>query len=158
MLEAMQRWWTRKYSLPWNHDLFQERTLFDLMVEYNLDFFAENPLEVHRNEDGHIQFKNTGDDLIDKWEEQIARGETPNMAQDMFDEEALEKLERLRARGRARTGGLRAGGGGSMKDVFEEVARDAMRQGLEAPGRVSLPKGQIPGRWQRSSFGDGADD
>lgn len=155
MLEAIQRWWTKKYNLPWNHDLFQDRTLFDLLVEYKLDFFDENPLEVHRNEDGHIQFKNTGDDLIDKWEEQIAQGETPSMASDMFDEEALEKLERLRARGRARTGGLRAT---SMKDTFDEVERDAMRQGLGVSGRVSLPKGAVPGRWQRSNFGDGLDD
>lgn len=144
----------RKYTLPWNHDLFQERTLFDLMVEYNLDFFEDQPLEAHRNEDGHIQFKNTGDDLIDKWEEQVAAGDTPSMAQDMFDEETLEKLERLRARGRARTSGLVAS---SMKDAFEEVERDAMRQGLGIPGRVSVPKGTVPGRWQRSSFGDGTD-
>ncbi len=157
MPEVLMKWWTKKYNLPWNHDLFQDRTLFDLMVEFQLDYFEKNPLEVHRNEDGHIQFKNTGDELIDKWEEQIARGETPSMSQDMFDDEALAKLARLRARGHARGAGL-TGIGGSFKDVFDEVERDARSQGLQVPsGRVSLPRGQLPSRFHRSNFGDGMD-
>lgn len=146
------KWWMKKYSLPWNHDLFQDRTMFDLMVEFQLDFFDDNPLEVHRNKDGHIQFTNTGDDLIDRWEEQVARGETPSMSQDMFDDEALAKLERLRARGKSRIAG-----GGSFKNVYDEVERDAQRQGLTVPGRVSSPQGQPPARWHRSNFGDGTD-
>jgi hypothetical protein len=153
MLEILAKWWTKKYNLPWNHDLFQDRTLFDLMVEFQLDYFENNPLEAHRNEDGHIQFKNTGDDLIDKWEQQVARGETPSMSQDMFDDETLAKIERLRARGRARTGI-----GGTFKDVYDEVERDARQQGLSVPSStVSLPRGSPPSRWHRSNFGDGTD-
>lgn len=62
------------------------------------DYYAQNPLEVHRNEDGQIQFSNTGDDLIDKWEEQLAEGKTPNYLEG-FTEEQLASLERLRTRG-----------------------------------------------------------
>lgn len=152
MPEVLAAWWTKKYNLPSNHDLFQERTLFDLMVEFQLDFFENNPLEARRNEDGHIQFTNTGDDLIDKWEEQVARGETPSMSQDMFDDETLAKIERLRARGRVRTGI-----GGTFKDVYDEAARDARSQGLDVPGIASLPKGIPPIRRHRSNFGDGID-
>lgn len=111
------------------------------MVEFQLDFFENNPLEAHRNADGHVQFTNTGDELIDKWEEQIARGETPNMSSDMFDEDTLAKIERLRVRGNARTES-------SFKSVYDEVERDAQRQGLVIPDRASP-------RLHRSSFGDG---
>ncbi len=152
MPEVLATWWTKKYNLPWNHDLFQDRTLFDLMVEFQLDFFENNPLEAHRNEDGQIQFMNTGDDLIDKWEEQVARGETPSMSQDMFDDETLAKIERLRARGKVRTGF-----GGTFKDVHDEAMRDAHSQGLDVPGTISVPKGTVPTRWHRSNFGDGTD-
>lgn len=116
------------------------------MIAFQLDFFDKNPLEVHRNEDGHIQFKNTGDDLIDKWEEQIARGETPNFAEDAFDEEALAKIERLRKRGQARTGG-------SFKNVVDSVEQSAIKQGLST-GLSGVPERY---RYQRSSFGDGED-
>jgi hypothetical protein len=113
------------------------------MVEFQLDYFDKNPLESHRNEDGHIQFKNTGDDLIDKWEEQVARGDTPTMSQDMFDDAALATLERLRARGRSRTSS-----GGSFMAVHDEVARDARQQGLGVPTQ-GMPQ------FYRSNFGDG---
>jgi len=149
LLESLEKWWTGKYHLPWNHDLFQTRTLFDLLVEYQLDYFESNPLEVHRNPDGHIQFV-TGDEVIDRWEAAVARGETPNLAADLFSEEALAKLQRLRARG-----GSRTRGGGSFKSVVDEVARDAQRQGLSVPGGPVLQKQP----WlHRSNFGDGVDE
>jgi hypothetical protein len=151
-LEILQKWWIEKYKLPWNHDLFQNRTFFDLFVEFQLDIYAKNPLEAHRNADGHVQFKHTGDTLIDKWEEQIAQGGQPDFME-AFDEEAVAKLKRLRHAGERRTMGI----GGSFKDVLEAVSNDAQRQGLSDPAEcISLPRGVLPKKYQRSNFGDGS--
>lgn len=62
-------------------------------VEFWLDHFDRNPMDAHVNEEGNIQFKDTGDDLLDKWEEKIAAGETPDL-DEAFSEEALERLDR----------------------------------------------------------------
>lgn len=149
MQEMLQKWWTKKYNLPWNHELFQERTLFDLLVEFELDWFEKNPLEAHRNEDGHIQFKNTGDNLIDKWEQQIADGSEPSY-DDMLTPEVRAKLARMRKRGDARTSGV-----GSFKDVMESVATDAVRQGLSVhPNQRILDRALT---FKRSNFGDGTE-
>lgn len=75
--------------------MFEERTVFDLLVEYKLDLFEKKPLEAHRNADGEIQFSDTGDPLVDKWEAQIAKGELPDLFE-AFDEESLTHMERLR--------------------------------------------------------------
>lgn len=65
------------------------------------DRFDENPIEAARNEDGFVQFKNTGDPLVDKWEEQIARGEVPNMLES-FSPEQRERLRKMRTKGASR--------------------------------------------------------
>lgn len=62
------------------------------MVEYWLDVYDEKPLEAHRNEDGFIQLKDTGDDLIDRWEEKIAAGEEPDL-KEAFSPEVWESIE-----------------------------------------------------------------
>lgn len=89
----MERWWETKYQTPSNHDLFQSRTEYDLEVEFWQDHFDKNPMDAHVNEDGEIQFRDTGDELLDKWEEKVAKGETPDL-DEAFSEEALEKLSR----------------------------------------------------------------
>ena len=60
------------------------------MVEFYEYFFEENPNEMikaGKDKDGNIQFKDTGDDLIDHWEEQIARGQMPDLTEGMTEEE-----------------------------------------------------------------------
>lgn len=91
------KWWEKKYKLPSNHNLFVSRTLFDLLVEFYEDYFDRNPMEVHRQADGQIQFKDTGDPLIDKWEQQIADGIEPNL-DEAFSEHSLKALEKVRAK------------------------------------------------------------
>lgn len=108
------------------------------MVEYYVDRFEKKPIEAHRNEKGEIQFTDTGDPLIDKWEEQIARGEIPDLYE-AFDEESLQHLERLRqaARDRDPYQGL------SMKSAFDKIERDATREGLhvgKSPNNVITPE------------------
>lgn len=125
MDEALARWWEKKYKLPSNHELFQERTRLDLLVEYHVDQFEKKPLESYRNEQGDIQFTDTGDDLIDKWEEQIAKGDIPDLYE-AFDEESISHIERIRQARRERDPfeGL------SMKASFDRIQREATREGM----------------------------
>lgn len=88
----MGRWWSRKYNLPSNHELFQQETELYWLTEYYVDHFEKNPLEVYKTDDGEYQFTDTGDELIDEWEEQIAQGEIPDLTQ-AFSKEALQKLK-----------------------------------------------------------------
>lgn len=126
-MEALARWWQRKYKLPSNHELFLERTEFDLMVEFYEDMFDEKPLEAMRNEDGHIQFTDTGDPLIDKWEAEIAQGMDPNLW-DAFSPEMQERLMKRRKPGGYGTDEMfdprkRAIPGLSMGEVSANIAR-----------------------------------
>ena len=47
---------------------------------------------MYRGEDGEVQITETGDDLIDQWEEQLARGEVPDLTA-AFNKESLEALK-----------------------------------------------------------------
>jgi hypothetical protein len=95
----------------------------------------EKPIEAYRNADGEIQFKDTGDPLIDKWEEQIASGETPNLA-DAFDPESLEQLKRLKEKSAMSDpySGL------SMKQLYDKVESEGSSQGLGIGKNPILPK------------------
>lgn len=121
----MSRWWVKKYRLPSNHELFQSRTLFEHLADFWLDKYEQKPIEAHRNADGEIQFKDTGDELIDRWEEQIAKGESPDLFE-AFDEESIKHMEKLRAAARARDPyeGL------SMKATVDRISAQASREGL----------------------------
>lgn len=90
--------------------MFQERTLLDLLVEYNLDKFDENPLEVHRQADGEIQLMDTGDNLIDKWEQQLADGDEVDLWES-FSPEARARIEKMRKK---------APSARSMREVYLE--------------------------------------
>jgi len=120
--------------------------MLDLMVEYWLDRFDESPLEVHRNADGFIQLKDTGDPLIDKWEEKIAQGDEPDLWE-AFSPEAREQLNRARARASK----IQAQGGYTIADAMERVGREARAQGLDDPSRHT----QRP--YRLDTFGDGTD-
>jgi hypothetical protein len=88
------------------------------MVEYKLDLFEKKPLEAHRNADGEIQFTETGDPLVDKWEEQIAKGEIPDLFE-AFDEESLTHMQRLRQTQRDRDPYQ----GATIKDTVDKMQR-----------------------------------
>lgn len=89
----LEKWWSKKYRLPSNHELFTSRTLFDLLVEFYDDYYDKNPLEAHRNKDGEIQFRDTGDPVVDHWEQLIADGKTPNFSE-VLSPEALARLKK----------------------------------------------------------------
>lgn len=98
LLEQLSRWWEKKYRLPSNHKLFQERTEEDLLVEFWVDVYEKNPLEADRGADGEVQLKNTGDPYIDKWEQEMADGLSPDLTE-MFDPEHMAKFHRMRKQG-----------------------------------------------------------
>ncbi len=75
----LERWWINKYRLPPNHELFSDRTVYDLLVEFFEDTFEKNPLEAYRTKDGKIVFTDTGDELVDSWEQRIAKGESVDL-------------------------------------------------------------------------------
>lgn len=66
-----------------------------------MDQYEKKPIESYRNAQGEIQFSDTGDDLVDRWEEQIARGEIPDLLE-AFDEDSLKHLQRIKDAQRAR--------------------------------------------------------
>lgn len=130
--------------MPSNHKLFTERTFFDLAVECFQDFFEDNPLERHRNPDGFIQLKNTGDSQIDLWEEQIAQGITPDLWE-TFPPEEIAKIQRMRMKA-AQNPAL---SGMSIKGAVEAAEKEAAKQKLTTSNPSIRPR---PG-WTQG-FGD----
>jgi hypothetical protein len=75
------------------------------LIQWYEDVFARNPMEVHRNDKGEIQFHDTGDDLIDDWEEQIANGEEIDMWA-AFSEKSKEAIIKRFEKAKAQKHGL----------------------------------------------------
>ncbi len=102
---AVARWWSKKYNLPSNHELFLERTLGDLHQEMVEDLLVEKLSLEKRIVDGedsggHLFHdlnevnkalgetgSDTGDELWDKWEQEIAEGKIPDLDEMPFDAE-----------------------------------------------------------------------
>ena len=96
MLSQLRRWWTKKYQRSAKSDEFGRYTIYELLVEFWEDYFEEHPVESikeAKDSDGNVQFRNTGDDLIDRWEEQLAQGLMPDLTEGMTDDE-IQKLNR----------------------------------------------------------------
>lgn len=95
LVQSLARWWSKKYRLPSNHELFQNSDIYELCVEFWVDKYESKPIESYRNDKGEIQFTDTGDDLVDRWEQQIADGEIPDLLE-AFDEESIRHMQKLR--------------------------------------------------------------
>ena len=128
----LRRWWQEKYRLPSNHELFQTSTVWELLVDFWEDYFHNNSLEAYRNEDGQIQFVETGDELIDKWEQELAEGKTPDYME-AFSPEDVNKLNELRMRGTTKFGKSIPRPATTLKHTADSVAQEAFRQGLADP-------------------------
>jgi hypothetical protein len=94
------------------------------MIEFWEDYYYENPLEAHRDESGEVRFQ-TGDPQIDRWEEQVARGEEPDY-DEIFSKEQLEKIEKLRNRSKSNT--LSSA---TLKQTKEHIEEHARSEGLQ---------------------------
>ncbi len=132
------RWWSRKYSLPPNHELLLTSTVHDLLVEFFEDKFEDNPLEAHRREDGKIVFTDTGDDLVDTWEQQIADGKDVNLWEAFTPESRALVLRHL-----GNPGATPAPVARTFKDVVETEDRRMKRLVAEQmPPKVPLTFGE----------------
>lgn len=109
------------------------------MVEFWEDYYHDHPLESHRQEDGHIVFE-TGDPLIDKWEQQIARGEKPDLTEAFSPDELRRIQATLR---RAKSGKTTSIGGRSQTfgDTVEEVQKQVLKREQEWK-RARFPRRQ----------------
>ncbi len=89
METTLRRWWVKKYQTPWTSKHFQNATIDELLVEFYEDYYEANPseqLKDLRDDDGNITFA-TGDELIDKWEQELAMGLTPDLNEGLSLEE-----------------------------------------------------------------------
>jgi hypothetical protein len=94
---GLRRWWVKKYQLPWTHELAQSATLSDILVEFYEDYYTEHPEEARKitSADGEVVFTETGDPLLDKWEQEFAQGLTPDMEEGLSSQEK-DKLRKER--------------------------------------------------------------
>lgn len=89
----LRRWWTKKYQLPWTPNNICDFTVLDLLTEFYEDLFEDNKTalyEASRDGDGEIMFESTGDDLIDKWERELAMGLEPDLTEGMSEDSIVE--------------------------------------------------------------------
>ena len=103
-MAGLRRWWSRKYKLPPNHELFTSQNMGDLnlemfedwilrrkeleklLAENSYSYSAEQVKEMEReiNELGkalgedYIEYK---DELIDKWERELEDGLIPDLSE-----------------------------------------------------------------------------
>lgn len=97
--------------------------------------FEAKPLEMFKQDDGEYMFTNTGDPLMDKWEEQIAMGEIPDLLEGMTEadrDQLLKKLDNLKKKHTIT--------GGTFGDVARQIAREQaldprLDSVLPAPGQ-----------------------
>lgn len=134
----LSKWWVRRYNLPSNHELFQSRTLFEHLTDFWEDHFANTPLAVYKNEQGEVQFSETGDSMIDKWEKELAEGKTPDYME-AFSEEQLAKLDRLRKKGTDRFN----------RPVARATIRDAAKAAAEEAASIEGLSNTTPPVYRR---------
>jgi len=69
------------------HDLAQQSTYTDLLVEYYEDVFEEQPSEARKTlgKDGEFVFGNLEDPLLAKWEKEWAQGIAPDLEEGLSE-------------------------------------------------------------------------
>lgn len=104
-IAGVKRWWIKKYKLPPNHELFLKQTMHDLNLEMFEDWilrkkelkemisdfghgYSREQLSDMQHEINQLakalgeQVEVVEDELIDKWERDIAEGRIPNLDED----------------------------------------------------------------------------
>jgi hypothetical protein len=64
----------------------------ELQVEYFMDWIEDDPQQEFPDEEG-VQFRGTGDKVVDDWEASLAKGEIPDFEAHV-DPEFLERFKR----------------------------------------------------------------
>jgi hypothetical protein len=98
-LTHVKKWWSEKYNLPANHELFEKQSLSELVIEMFEDRLLRKEKLMYdlENEDldldarsiikkqikgidkslGYEEFDDE-DELIDQWERELAEGKVPD--------------------------------------------------------------------------------
>ena len=91
--------------LPWTSEARGDVTLFELIQWYWESIFEKDPkmmLEAGRLPSGEIVIDDTGDPVLERWEKQVAAGETPDLYEGLSEAERAGMDEEMRFRQRAR--------------------------------------------------------
>lgn len=139
----LRRWWVQKYKLPWTHEAAQELTWFELLTEWWEDYYDRNPKELRKrfaDDDGEMYFSETGDDLIDKWERELAAGVTPDLEEGLH-QEVKQGLKIERGSSKKAVKGMAALLGSEHKQYASKFVSPGSSQ-----ERAILGKG-APGAW-----------
>lgn len=126
----LRKWAEAKYSLPWTHESLQQLTLLELLVMFWEDYYRKNPVETRRAADGRVIYSNTGDALIDKWEQELAMGLEPDLLEGVAPEERKKEAEASKRLQRQQS----AVGAEGVGDGFAEEY-DLERTGIPFIGR-----------------------
>ncbi len=109
-LIRLKRWWSKKYDLPANHELFEKQTINELLQEWYEDMVFRRLELLDRLETEDLSFDESNvlrrqiesidkilaeegeedefeDDLIDKWERELEAGEVPDLDEGIEDGE-----------------------------------------------------------------------
>lgn len=109
-LIRLKRWWSKKYDLPANHELFEKQTINELLQEWYEDMVFRRLELLDRLETEDLSFDESNvlrrqiesidkilaeegeedefeDDLIDKWERELEAGEIPDLDEGIEDGE-----------------------------------------------------------------------
>jgi len=116
-LANLKRWWSKKYKLPPNHLLFRDQTFPELNQEMMEDLLLrrkEVVIELEEDDDkpksrrevlleqlrilnnaigDGEDIKVTQDDLADYWDEQLAKGEMPDLTMTVDDLKRIREAE-----------------------------------------------------------------
>lgn len=76
-----------------------------MYIEWWEDYYENNPKELRArfvDDDGEMTFTETGDELLDKWEQEFARGIIPDLEEGLptGEKEKLKEERKLSKRGR----------------------------------------------------------
>jgi hypothetical protein len=79
--EWLQRWWCNKFNRPRKDPLLAEYTYDELLMEWLEDEIEKDPMAAYSKDalEKGLIFANTGDELVDKWERDIAAGKKPDI-------------------------------------------------------------------------------
>ena len=97
----LRRWWCKKYHQPPHSELFLQYTFLDLLTEFFEDHYEQNRKEMYKMEQeltGAVRLPSHGDSMVEKWEEQLARGEMPDLTEAFPDGMRQKVQEKIKAR------------------------------------------------------------
>jgi hypothetical protein len=64
----------------------------ELLTMFWEDYYLNNPIDARKNDKNEVQYV-TGDPLIDKWEEEIAKGLSPDLTEGLPPEARAKERE-----------------------------------------------------------------